>query len=154
MFATSTIQCEAVFNTFCQCAIFLAIFDQPPPAEIQHLMEARHHREYLFPDNSMLLDEIPVKSIPENIPLLFNYDQHLFSNVCCNESSPSGLFSAGSIYQSCNPLEAYTIDVFGTDVTQLENHVVFHVHRALQTTHGEFCLQIYVEKGYIAQELS
>ncbi|KAH3710618.1 hypothetical protein DPMN_070107 [Dreissena polymorpha] len=102
----------------------------------------------------MLLDRIPYKSIPENIPLLFNHNLHFFSNACCYESSPSGLFSAGSIYQCCNPPESYTIDVFGADVTQLENHIVFHVRRALQTTHGELCLQIYVEKGNIAQELS
>ncbi|XP_052246137.1 histidine N-acetyltransferase-like isoform X2 [Dreissena polymorpha] len=123
------------------------------PAEIQHLMEAEHRREYLFPNNSMLLDYIPYQSIPENIPLLFNRNVQIFSNVCCEESSPHGLLTAGSNFLCSHPPESYTIDVFGTDSTQLENHILFHLHRALQTTHGEFCLQIFVEKGYMAQEL-
>jgi len=122
-------------------AVFEDIFDSEPK------------RNYLFPGNKMLIDYVPYESSRENIPLLYGKHSQFYSSLQSTAHDVSGLFSAGSSFVCSRPPESYTIDVFGHNDSDLEHHVLFHLRKALERTKGEFCLQIFVEKGYIAEEL-
>ena len=110
-------------------------------------------RQYLFPSNRLLLDYVPLRSVSQNLQLLKGRNAEFFSNVQSNGNEVRGLLSAGSSYQCENPPQSYSVDIFGNDEGSLERHLLFHMDRAVKLTDGNICLQIFVNKGYIAQEL-
>ena len=110
-------------------------------------------RQYLFPSNHLLLDYVPLRCISENIQLLKGRNTEFFSNVQENGNDIRGLLSAGSSYQCENPKQSYTVDIFGNDEENLERHLLVHMDRATKLTNEDVCLQIFVNKGHIAQEL-
>ena len=89
----------------------------------------------------------------ENIQLLKGRNTEFFSSVYGSGNDVKGLLSAGSSYKCENPKQSYTIDIFGNDEVTLKRHLSFHMDRALKLTNEDICLQIFVNKGHIAQEL-
>lgn len=107
----------------------------------------------LFPDRKLLIDYVPYECCRENISVLMGKNTKFYSSARTTFHGVRGLFSAGSSFRCKRPPESYTVDIFGTDHADLENHLIFHLVKAFGRTRGEFCLQIFVEKGYIAQKL-
>ena len=110
-------------------------------------------RQYLFPSRRLLLDYVPYDIIKQNIPLLKGRNVEFFSDVKLNGNDVTGLLTAGSSYKCNNPPQSYTIDVFGSDENNLEKHVAFHIKRAIKLSQEPICLQIFITKGHIAEEL-
>ena len=121
--------------------------------QVKHLFADENCVHYLYPKRKMMVDFIPFMPIEENIELLFGTGTAFYSTVRKSGGELSGLLSAGSYYRCRRPPESYTIDIFGTDATDLETHLLFHITKALAMTSCEFCLQIFVENGYISREL-
>lgn len=107
----------------------------------------------LFPSNRLLLDFVPYRGMKENVDLFKGRNTSFYSSIRTSSSDVTGLLTAGSSYKCTNPPESYTIDIFGTHVPDLEDHIHFHLSKAVKQIPGEFCLQIFVGKGYIAQNL-
>ena len=108
---------------------------------------------YLFPSKCILLDYVPFHAIKENVSLLNGRNVQFFSDVEQSGNDVTGLLSAGSRYKCMNPPRSYTIDIFGSDESSIEKHLVFHMRRAIILSKDETCLQIFIDKGYMAQEL-
>lgn len=120
---------------------------------LEHIVNSETLRKYLFPGNKILLDYIPYECCSENITLLCGRNTNFHSSLRTTLSGVSGLLSAGSSFICSRPPESYTIDIFGHDHSDLEQHVLFHLRNAFTRTKGDFCLQIFVERGYMSEKL-
>lgn len=129
--------------------------NQVNKAAFKDILSDNKISKYLFPGNKILLNYIPYESCIENLPLLFESSRrsHFFSSLRTTEHDVLGLLSAGCTFVCDRPPETYIVDIFGTDHTELETHILFHLSEALKKTKGDFCFQVFVEKGYIAQKL-
>ena len=110
-------------------------------------------RQHLFPSSRLLLDYVPFGIIKENIPLMKGRNLAFFSDVRISGNCVTGLLSAGSSYHCNKPPRSYTIDIFGSDDNSVERHVIFHMKRAISLSREQTCLQIFINKGHIAEEL-
>ncbi|XP_052802981.1 histidine N-acetyltransferase-like [Mya arenaria] len=104
---------------------------------------------YLFPDDRIVVDWIPFRLKPENVPLLTWSGSNCagFTSVPEGES-PSGLLSFDTIFKSIDPPYACNMEIYGTDITTLKHHLAFHLRRIRELTNGPTSLLVIVHPGF------
>ena len=95
--------------------------------------KTHHLRQYLFPEDRILVNSIPYRLMQSNIPIIFSnnkiIDMCMYTDVSYCTDSYKGLLSIGTSYPVPRPSFAYNIELYGEDSDSIEKHVVCHLNK-------------------------
>lgn len=117
------------------------------------LLESEYITEYVFPFKRMVFAWFPYKLSLQNVPHLFEQGFVMYSDVESkgqreNNYETNGLLSASSFLSVSRSLYALNIDVFGTDISTLDSHILAHLtHLKKEVRHGYVRLYLCSEEG-------
>ena len=116
------------------------------------LFNATQITDYLAPKGHMLINWVPFKLLPENIPDMTEPEDFvtLFSDIHSESGQCRGLLSFGTIYAIPNNKHLCTcvIDIFGEDDGSLKAHISKHLHILNAKTEGPAVLIVCVSEGF------
>jgi hypothetical protein len=108
-------------------------------------------RSYLCRKNRFVVDWVPYRAIPANVPL-FRWAPNrmkIVSDVSLSkEQRVKGLLTMCTTLATKDPPFASNIDVFGTDVSSLKSHVVYHLRHIRKETQGAVSLLVCVDEVF------
>ncbi|XP_060603447.1 uncharacterized protein LOC132756396 [Ruditapes philippinarum] len=112
-------------------------------------------RQYFFRKDRIVVDLVPYRAIPANVPFLKAPNRmEIVSDVKISEvTKAKGLLTICTTYASQVPPFVCNLDVFGTDISSLKSHVVYHLRHIRKETIGSVCLLLYVDEVFDMTEL-
>ncbi|XP_046576433.1 uncharacterized protein LOC124284389 [Haliotis rubra] len=96
-------------------------FSIPTQQDLERLMSDKQTHGYLFPGDRLIVNRIPLRAHPQNIPLMFAVEACFHTG-----ESPRECLSFGKSYW-CKLGLAYNIDIYGDDPVGLRAHVYKHL---------------------------
>lgn len=115
------------------------------------ILESEEMTKYLFPYKRMVFASFPYKIYMQNVPHLFEQENVLYSDVERSgerEDIRAGLLSASTFLSVSRSLCVLNIDVFGTDITTLDRHILAHLtHLKKTVNNGNVRLYLCSEEG-------
>ncbi|XP_046576434.1 uncharacterized protein LOC124284390 [Haliotis rubra] len=93
----------------------------PTQQDLERLMSDKQTHGYLFPGDRLLVNRIPLRAHPQNVPLMFAVEACFHTG-----ESPRECLSFGKSYR-CTLGLAYNIDIYGDDPVGLRAHVYKHL---------------------------
>jgi hypothetical protein len=113
-------------------------------------------RSYLCREDRIVVDWVPYRPIPANVPL-FRWAPNrmkIFSDISLSKAQKvNGLLTVSTTFASKDPPFASNLDIFGTDVSSLRSHVVYHLRHIRKETEGAVSLLVLAEDDFDMGEL-
>lgn len=127
------------------------------PKHFNLVFQSKELTKYLFPMDRIVISWLPFKPLTSNIPLFWHKevmftDMKLISTHCKSNGS-GGLLTSFSFFPVSFEQYVLNIDIFGTDTSTIDRHVLAHLatfKRTIQT--GTICLYICSEEGMVIKE--
>ncbi|KAL3854204.1 hypothetical protein ACJMK2_013482 [Sinanodonta woodiana] len=110
-------------------------------------------RKYLFPEDRIVINWIPYRLLPSNLALLECENTVCVSDVQVCNRMVSGLLSIATFYTIRRPRYAYTLDLYGSDVSSVRHHLLYHLKFIANELKDLACLSIVVGKQLDKQKL-
>ncbi|KAL4217887.1 Hairy/enhancer-of-split with YRPW motif protein 1 [Mactra antiquata] len=124
---------------------------KPDDNEINSYFENENTRRYLFPKERLICSWVPYKLHSSNFPHMRRPQENkrIFSDVTVDDDGRvTGLFSLSSTFQCIDPTYLTDLDIHGTDVTSLKNHVLSHFNFVRTIVNGVVSVLIFIEHGF------
>ncbi|XP_067661339.1 uncharacterized protein [Haliotis asinina] len=96
-------------------------FSVPTQPDLERLMSNKQNHGYLFPADRLIVNRIPFRAHPQNVPLMFAVEACFHTG-----KSPRECLSFGKSYW-CKLGLAYNLDIYGDDPVGLRAHVYKHL---------------------------
>ena len=116
---------------------------------LKELFATKQLRDYLFPMDRIVVAWVPHKVIPENIPLLFWYDNEMLTDVAVDDTgNVKGLLTSLTSYPCSKPEYCLHLDVYGSDMTTLKWHLRQHLLRLSRSIQGSVFMYAFCEPSF------
>ncbi|XP_067661338.1 histidine N-acetyltransferase-like [Haliotis asinina] len=96
-------------------------FSVPTQQDLERLMSNKQNHGYLFPADRLIVNRIPFRAHPQNVPLTFAVEACFHTG-----KSPRECLSFGKSYW-CKLGLAYNLDIYGDDPVGFRAHVYKHL---------------------------
>lgn len=119
----------------------------PSTDNIAYMMSSKSYKEYLFPNDRIVVHWVPYKLLPSNIPF-FSHNgavTMIAANVLNDIGARKGLLSISKLHKCRKPMFYSILDIYGTDFSCLKDHFLFHLRKMHKVTDSEIAMRIYVE---------
>ncbi|KAL3854096.1 hypothetical protein ACJMK2_013375 [Sinanodonta woodiana] len=110
-------------------------------------------RKYLFPEDRIVINWIPYRLLPSNLALPECNNTVCASDVQVCNRMVSGLLSIATFYTIRRPRYACTLDLYGSDVSSVRYHLIYHLKFIVNELKDLACLSIVVDKQLDKQKL-
>ncbi|XP_053403079.1 uncharacterized protein LOC123555941 [Mercenaria mercenaria] len=118
---------------------------------------SKPYSRYLFPEERMIVGSVPLRIIRSNLKEITGRNNRFASNVyinkCENQENVQnppvkGLLTASSVYSTKDFVEfVLLLDVFGSNLDSLSNHVAFHLTRLGESKAEHVTLKVFTSNG-------
>ena len=114
---------------------------------------------YLFPHQRIMVDIVPYKLMESNIPLMNDFSSghtKAYTDVREENGGIRGMLSFGTLFRAQKVSYVYGIEIYGTDVSSVQRHIVRHLSELQQSANGSVCLMLFVQDDFpqnIADEI-
>ncbi|KAL3854206.1 hypothetical protein ACJMK2_013484 [Sinanodonta woodiana] len=110
-------------------------------------------RKHLFPEDRIVINWIPYRLLPSNLSLLECENTVCASDVQVCNRIVSGLLSIATFYTIRRPRYAYSLDLYGSDISSVRYHLLYHLKFIANELKDLACLSIVVGKELDKQKL-
>lgn len=118
------------------------------------LLTSKHLTKYLFPQDRMLISLMPYKPLLQNVHHLFGQDYVMYSDITNTGNREGvGLLTTSSYFPGSTFQCVLNIDVFGTDISTLDSHILAHLtHWKKEVNNGRVLLYLCSEEDMPLQK--
>ncbi|KAL3854453.1 hypothetical protein ACJMK2_013721 [Sinanodonta woodiana] len=95
--------------------------------QVKSYFDTESIRKYLFPEDRMIVEWVPYRLLSSNLALLDKKNTVCVSDVKVDDEIVSGLLSIGTFYKASRPGYAYCLDLYGTDMSSVRDHLLSHL---------------------------
>ena len=126
-------------------------------SDIEYLMSSRPHREYIFPNDRIIVNWVPYKLLSSNIPYFSHTGAvtRIVTNALSDIGECKGLMSISTLFKCRNQKFACILDIYGTDSKCIKDHLLVHFRHVHATTDNETSLSIFtaptIDTNYVMQ---
>ena len=116
---------------------------------LQTYMSSEEISHAIFPADRISINSVPFQLLESNIPLI-TQDKHTvtFSNIRLESKSCKGLLSFGTLFRTQAYSYQYTIDIYGTDMVSVRQHILRHLLESKVKGSGSACIILPVPKDF------
>ena len=104
--------------------------------------------DYFFPQGRVVVDGVPFKLLPENVPLMFEQNDIIvmFSDLDNDSKNCKGLLSIGTTQKVKNPSYIYNIELYGNakNLNCLKCHIDKHLNVLKELAFETVCIFVFV----------
>ncbi|KAL3854434.1 hypothetical protein ACJMK2_013704 [Sinanodonta woodiana] len=95
--------------------------------QVKSYFDTESIRKYLFPEDRMIVEWVPYRLLSSNLALLDKKNTVCVSDVKVDDEIVSGLLSIGTYYKASRPGYVYCLDLYGTDMSSVRDHLLSHL---------------------------
>lgn len=130
---------------------------EPDDKEMESYFSNKKIKTYLFPKDVIVCSWVPYKLMPSNLPHMRRpHDKkRIMSDVTVDaDGSVRGLLSMSSTFQCVDPPYFTDLDINGTDLKSLKQHLLFHFEIIRKIAKGVVSLLVFIEPDLDREEFN